>query len=141
MIVLVFDADAIIPLLDETHVFHDRLKKLNEKLIKHKPRCLFPITALAEAMRHFQTANQPELAWALVEIIKRGTIRPQSVVPIDDQIFKGAMQLFDPWGDAGDTFFDAIVATIARQNNARAVVSFDDGYRKMEVPLAEDVFR
>jgi predicted nucleic acid-binding protein len=134
---VVADADAIIAFSDETHPFHTRIRKLVLKLAKLNGRVIFPITSLAEATRYFQTQDKPEIAWVIVKNIEMGRYPP---VPVDKEIFREAIRLFNPYNDPGDTLFDAIVAVIVKKYEADAVFGFDHWYREIGLQLAENLF-
>ena len=74
----------------------------------------------------------------LLQIVKSSGFRLQSV---DKETILEAMTRFNPDGRAGDTLFDAIVATLARRYDEVAIFSFDGFYKRMGLTLAQDYFR
>jgi predicted nucleic acid-binding protein len=135
--IVVADADAIIAFSDDTHNFHKRVRQMILRLAKGNIRPVFPITALAEATRHFQVEDKGEIAWAIIKNVESGLFPAKD---IDIDILNKAIELFNPYGDPKDTFFDAIVAAIVKlQPEPAAVFGFDHGYKKMGVDLAEEL--
>jgi predicted nucleic acid-binding protein len=52
-----------------------------------------------------------------------------------------ALPYFNPNGSKKDTFFDAVIAALAKKNNAVAIFSFDKGYKKTGIPLISDLLK
>ncbi len=135
---LIVDADALVVLADSKHRNHARGKAIFDKIIQYEVSCIYPITAICEAVTVLQKALiRPKSAHFLIELIKADLLPTQN---IDKKILSEAITRFSPFGDQGDTLFDAIIATIAIQRHADAIFSFDKGYKKMGLRLAEDLF-
>ena len=147
---VVADADALIALADQLDELHNRAKKISQNLLKQKVDTFFPITAISEALKTLQSKPvkrdgkfyvlRPDEAKRLVQYVQDGVY---PVLPIDEAIFKEALKLYKKENFAysrGNTMFDAIIATVARQLDA-AVFSFDGVYKRMRLPLAEDLFQ
>lgn len=134
----IVDADALVVLADSLHKNHTRGKAIFGKILEHKVLCIYPISALCEAVTVLQkTLKKPEAANFLIALVEEGLL---CIEDIDREILLEAMKLFHPFDKPGDTLFDSIIATIAIRRKADAIFSFDNGYRRRGLHLAEDVF-
>lgn len=135
---LIVDADALVVLADSKHRNHARGKVIFNNIIKYKAYCIYPITAICEAATVLQKSLiKPKSAHFLMELLRADLLPTEN---ISKELLSEAMTRFNPYGEQGDTLFDAIIATIAIQHNADAIFSFDKGYKRMGLRLAEDLF-
>ena len=135
---LIVDADALVALADIKHGNHARSKELLACIAKYKVSCIYPITAIGEAVTVLQKKlTKPRSANFLINLVKNGKIQIEN---IDKELLLEAIERFDPFSkQRGDTLFDSIIATIAIRYDASAIFSFDQGYRRKGLLLAEDV--
>jgi len=75
--------------------------------------------------------------YCLLQSVKSASFKLHS---IDKELILEAMLRFNPDGRAGDTLFDAIVATLATRYDEVAIFSFDRFYKKMGLILVQDYF-
>jgi len=142
MLVIV-DADALIVLSYFKHEKHKRGKMIFDHLIKNQVHCIYPITALCEAVTVLQKPlQQTKSAQFLIERFKEGVLPTQE---INEEILSEALAIyskFDIKNRPGDTLFDAIIAAIAIRRKANAIFSFDTVYQRigMGLRLAEEFF-
>lgn len=135
--IVVVDADAIMALVNEDDVNHKRALEITHKLTEQNVALLIPVTAIIEAITAFKRAvSRPDLAKKLVEMYESGSI---PVIDVTADILPLAISYFNPEGSKKDTFFDAVIAAIAKKNNAVAIFSFDKGYKKTGIPLAHEI--
>jgi predicted nucleic-acid-binding protein len=78
----------------------------------------------------------PPLAKQIVEHCKSGSIL---FVPVDEAIITMAIAFYSPDGSKYNTFFDAIVAAVAKQADADAIFSFDKWYNKQGFIITDDL--
>jgi predicted nucleic acid-binding protein len=139
VMLLIVDADALVMLADCRHENHARCKEIVESIAKYRVSCIYPITAICEAVTVLQKILQrPEAAEFLLKLVKNGIFTTED---INNELLLEAMTRFNPFSkQRGDTLFDAIIATIAIRHEADAVFSFDQGYRRKGLRLAGDLF-
>jgi predicted nucleic acid-binding protein len=131
------DADALIALSDISDVNHKKAKD-TLSFLSHNPLDIyFPATALAEAITTAQRKmDNRALAQLLVSKVVSNDL---AIFPINSETLSLAASLFDSDSSKQNTFFDAIVAAIAKKNAAVAIFSFDSWYKKKGFILASDL--
>lgn len=136
-LVIITDADAIVALANENDGNHGRAKEISIKLETLNARVFTPVTALAEALtvlkRKLKKANLVE---DLIEQCKNGMI---PLVAVDEHIVPIALSYFDPDSSKKDTFFDSIIAAMAKIYKAEAIFSFDQWYKKQGLNMTGDL--
>jgi hypothetical protein len=60
-------------------------------------------------------------------------------IPVDDVVITTAIGLYNPEGSKYNTFFDAIVAAVAKLTKADAIFSFDEWYNKQGFKITDDI--
>ncbi len=146
---VVGDADVLVALADPRDEHHTRAMKIFQNLIKQKAEAIFPITAVCEAIRVLQCKPvvregkkvvRPDEANFLVKKVQTGVF---PLLPIDEEIVTKALKIYEEENFAyskGNTPFDAIIAAIVKRSQETAVFSFDGVYKRMRLPLAENLF-
>lgn len=135
--IVIGDADALIALSDTSDANHQKAKGTLSFLSQKSVDIYFPATALAEAITAAQRKlDDRTLTKILVTRIISNDI---AIFPINSEIFSVAASLFDPDSSKQNTFFDAIVAAVAKKNSAVAIFSFDSWYKKKGFILASDL--
>src|SRR3989344_87484 len=132
--IAVGDADSIIALLLEYDANHEGATSILHKFNDAGITVLYPNTAIAEAIttvarRH----SNPLLAEYLKNQYQKGNF---SIEYIGEKIMLKAADLYDPKGSKQNTFFDAIVAAVAKSLSATIIFSFDTWYQKQGLKLA-----
>lgn len=139
VLVVVNDADAIIALVNEEDVNHERAVRISEALIERNAIVVTPVTAVIEAITALKrVVNRPDLSKVIVGACMAGDI---STVDVPADILPEAMEFFNPDGSKKDTMFDAVVAAMARRYAAQAIFSFDQGYKKTGILLVEEFMK
>lgn len=137
-LIVIADADSIVAQAYADDSNHNLVLGLAQKLHDKRARILFPATAIAEAVTTLQRKfSDPYLAASTLDIFTAPSI---SIEKIDEEIIRGAKNLFDPSKSKQNTFFDCIVAFEAKKYNADAVFSLDDWYPKLGFKLVSDLF-
>ena len=135
---VIADADAFIAIFNSNDANNSKALKILQKLQQINAEIFFPVTTISEAITSAQRKNSdPKLAKALVEIAITGSI---NILQVEPDIIIEAAKLYDPVGSKQNTFFDAIVASMAKKNHA-AIFSFDKWYRKTGFKMAEDLIK
>jgi predicted nucleic acid-binding protein len=135
--VIIVDSDAFIAIFDKNDaLFQDAFSLLN-KIDAAGATLLYPSTMIAEATTTFQRklTNQA----AVTHIINRIKAREFIVEQVNQATIDEATKVFQPTGSKQNTFFDAIVAAIAKKHTARAVFSFDTWYEKVGLELVSTI--
>lgn len=136
-LVVINDADVIIALVNEDDANHEKAVAVSGMLIERNATVFTPVTAIIEAITALKRAvGRPDLTKAIIEACVTGAI-PTIDVPAD--ILPEANTFFNPDGSKKDTFFDAVIAAMAKRNRADAIFSFDQGYKKTGIPLASEL--
>lgn len=131
---VVGDSDVLIALYLETDKNYSRAVEISEFLYNKDIHIVFPNTTIAEAVTTFHRKfSNPKLAASLIDHYREGRF---NIEYIDEKIMMKATQLYNPKGSKQNTFFDAIVAAVAKKLNADAIFSFDDWYTKLGFKLA-----
>jgi predicted nucleic acid-binding protein len=136
--VIIVDADAIVSqaFIDDSN--HEKTMQLGKKLHAHGARLLFPSTTIVEAVTTLQRKlSNPQLAESTLALLTNPSIITEVV---DQDILREAKKLFDPQGSKKNTFFDCIVATLAKTQNADAIFSYDKWYKKLGFTLVSELF-
>lgn len=134
---IIGDADVLVALVHQEDSHNAKAKKISQVLIERNAVIIFPATAVAEAAAAIQRKfGRPDEVEKLLE----GVLNELLLIRyVDDIILRKAIQTFQPRGSKKHTLFDAIVAAVAKEENADAIFSFDDWYRKQGFTLAEDL--
>lgn len=134
---IIGDADALIALYFKDDMNHLRAASLSAYLYKQSVEVIFPNTAIIEAITTLQRKlSNRELAIRLTNRYQAGELHVEYV---DEQIMNLAADLFYLSASKQNTFFDAIVATMAKKFTAEAIFSFDDWYSKLGLTLVSNL--
>ncbi len=136
-LLIIGDTDALISTINiDAH--HEVVKAIYRELASVNAGIYFPSAIIAETITTCQRRlKNPSLAEAMVTQLTSDLI---NVLPTDDDTLQMAAAFFHPHGSKENTFFDAIVAASAKKQNADAIFSFDQWYRKLGFKLASDLF-
>ena len=135
--IVIGDADSLIALLLENDANNKRAQNILAKLNKWETAIIYPNTAIAEAVTTLlRKHSNPELAGYLAKQYKDNIFRVEYV---NEGIMRLAADLFNSKSSKKNTFFDAIVAAVAKSLNADAIFSFDGWYKKVGFKLASDL--
>jgi predicted nucleic acid-binding protein len=101
-------------------------------------RLLHPATTIAEAITTLQRRfTNPRATAELAQLVQDGNL---TIEPITDGIIAAALTRFRPQGSKQNTLFDAIVATVAKQQQAVAIFSFDHWYESQGFTLVTHLY-
>lgn len=135
--IVVGDADSLIALLLENDANNKQAQNTLAKLNKTETAIIYPNTAIAEAITTLlRKYSNPELAGYLTQQYKENIFRVEYV---DENVMRLAADFFNPKSSKKNTFFDAIIAAVAKSLNADAIFSFDTWYEKIGFKLASDL--
>src|SRR2546427_7700604 len=115
--VIVVDADALIAYFDRDDIHAEKTVRLLERLATAEVTLLYPSTVVAEATTTVQRKlHKPTIVTTIIERIQANELLIEAV---DQSTIDAAATLFQPTGSKQNTLFDAIVAAVAKQRNAR----------------------
>ena len=135
--IVVVDSDGIIGNLIPQDQHHKISQQILSKLIKKQAKLIYPATVIVETVTFLQgRLNQPKLAAQLLQQVIDNQITIESV---DGEIIQKASSFMDFEGSKHNTLFDAIVATVAEENKADAIFSFDKFYKGKGFKLASEL--
>lgn len=135
--IVVVDADAFIAYVDKNDIHAQKTVRILEMCFEREITLLYPATAIIEAVTALQRRlRKPALAQKIIDGVKEQQF---IIEPIDQTIIEKASHMFKPSGSKNNTLFDAIVAAVAKENNAVAIFSFDTWYKSQGFSLATDL--
>jgi predicted nucleic acid-binding protein len=136
-LIIIGDTDGLIGFINPKDPHNQQATAIISFLVQHNALLSFPTTAIAETITTLQRkyAN-PALAQEVIEQYKANNL---NLLPIDESVIQLATTLFRPFGSKQNTFFDAIVAAVAKQQQADAIFSFDEWYPKQGFTLASEL--
>ena len=133
--VAVGDSDAIIAMVLDNDPNHPRALKIASRLIEQNVDLVFPSTVFPEAITSLvRAANQPDKAHLVNKNLQDGLFH---VFYIDREVLLNASELFGKTKSKQNTFFDAIVASVAKKFETKTIFSFDKWYSKLGFKLAD----
>lgn len=135
--IVVADCDILVGLYFKDDVFHDKISKINKKLLEAGIRIVFPNTAIAEGITTLHRKLSNSTAAALLN--QHYKKRILDVEYVDEDIMQQAAEFYNPEGSKKNTFFDAIVAAVAKSLGTDTIFSFDSWYKKAGFNLASDL--
>jgi len=136
-LIVIADADFIVSQAVAEDSNHLLALKLAQKLDEKGAQTIFPSTAIAEAATALQRKfSNPHLAAGILNLFSAPGVNIESV---DGEIIQEASKLFNPDSSKHNTFFDCIVATVAKKHKADAIFSFDGWYKKLGFKLVSDL--
>ena len=134
---IIGDADGLIAFINPRDASNKQANKILTFLEEHEATLYFPTTTIAETITALVRKHaSPPLARQIVEQCKAGSIL---FIPVDEVVITTAIGLYNPEGSKYNTFFDAIVAAVAKQTNADAIFSFDKWYNKQGFKITDDI--
>ena len=126
-ITVIVDADAIVAQTNIDDSNHKKAISISEYLASVNANVLYPASAVFEATTVIQS-KMNSLATA-ISIANTFTKTGYSVVDIDQNIYNKAVnEFFSKVTNKRDTLFDCVVATVAKENDADYIFSFDKFY-------------
>ncbi len=60
-------------------------------------------------------------------------------IPVDEAVITTAITFYNPEASKYNTFFDAVVAAVAKMTKADAIFSFDKWYNKQGFKITDDI--
>lgn len=136
-LLIIADADSIVAQAYADDASHKQVLSLSQMLEELGAHILFPSTAISEAVTTLQRKfSDPHLAASTLNLLTEPGI---DIENIDEGIIREAKKLFDPNASKHNTFFDCIVATVAKKHHADAIFSFDDWYFKLGFKLVSNL--
>ena len=135
--IIIADADAIVAQAYADDASHKQVLLLSQMLEELGAHIIFPSTAISEAVTTLQRKfSDPYLAASTLNLLTEPSI---DIENIDEGIIREAKKLFNPNASKHNTFFDCIVATVAKKHHADAIFSFDDWYSKLGFKLVSNL--
>jgi predicted nucleic acid-binding protein len=134
---IIGDADGLIAFINPKDASNNQANKILTFLEEHEATLYFPTTAIAETITSLVRRHaSPPLARQIVEQCKAGSFL---FIPVNEVVITSAIGFYNPDGSKYNTFFDAIVAAVAKQTQADAIFSFDKWYNKQGFRITDDI--
>lgn len=134
---IIVDSDALIAIVNKDDLMSSKAIKTLENLYKQQAKLIYPVTTIAETITTLQRKlSNPKLAAEVNQMIMDSHF---SIAAVDQEILYLAQSIFNPKGSKQNTFFDAIVAAVAKKLKADAIFSFDVWYQKSGFTLASNL--
>jgi len=132
-----FSTNNLIVIADADFIVSQAIAEDSNHLLALGTQTIFPSTAITEAVTALQRKfSNPHLATRTLNLFSAPGINIES---IDAEIIQEASKLFNPASSKHNTFFDCIVATVAKKHNADAIFSFDVWYTKLGFKLVSEL--
>jgi len=135
--IVVVDADAIVAQASPGDNLHVKAVHIAEKLTRLNAQVLYPTTAITEATTHIQRVlSSGATAYGTAVAFTNPNV---SVVEVNQETIKHAIQFFGPTTSKKNTLYDCIVAAVAEEYKADVIFSFDSFYKKKGFKLASEL--
>ena len=137
--IIVVDADAIVAQASPNDNLHVKSVEIATLLVQRNAQVLYPVTAIIEAITHIQRVlTNGQVAYGtLIAFIDSNV----NAVEVNQETMKNALQFFSASTSKKNTFYDCIVAEIARKYKADAIFSFDRFYKRNGFTLASELVK
>jgi len=137
--IIVVDADAIVAQASPNDNLHVKSVEIATLLVQRNAQVLYPVTAIIEAITHIQRVlTNGQVAYGtLIAFIDSNV----NAVEVNQETMKNALQFFSATTSKKNTFYDCIVAEIARKYKADAIFSFDRFYKRNGFTLASELVK
>ena len=123
--------------MDKDDIHAEKTVHILQACPKREIVLLYPATAIAEAVTALQRRlRKPSLAQKIMDAIQEHQF---IIEPVTQTTIEKASHAFQPDRSKKNTLFDAIVAAVAKENNALAIFSFDAWYKTQGISLASDI--
>lgn len=137
MRLVVSDADALIAIVHEKDINHNKALTISARLLEEDVTIIFPNTAIIEAITALKRAlNLPEKSALVNKQYQQGAF---AVEYINESIQMLSSEYYEKAISKQNTAFDAVVAATADKLNADAIFSFDSWYKKQGFKLTSDL--
>lgn len=135
--IIIVDSDALIGSLNTKDQHYLIAHQTILELINKGSTLIYPATVIVETVTFLQgRLNAPELANQVIQLVNDNQF---IIEPVDNNILQKASLFLDFKKSKHHTLFDAIVAAIAKKNNADAIFSFDKFYKNKGFKLASEL--
>lgn len=136
-LIVVMDADGIIAQQNPDDIHNPEALRITKYLSENNALVVYPSTAIVEAATHIQRVlNSTASAYGTAVVFTDPNVQ---VAEVNQETLKGALKYFSPTTAKGNTLFDCIVATVAEEQSADAIFSFDKFYKKQGFKLASEL--
>ena len=135
--IVIGDADAIIAQTDPQDVHHKKAISISNELKNQDAQIIYPVTAVLEAATHMQRVlNSTASAYGTAIVFSNPDIQ---VAEVNHDTLKNALNYFSPKTSKKNTLFDCVVAAVAEEYKADAILSFDKFYKSKGFKLASEL--
>lgn len=135
--ICITDSDFLISIIKGDDENHDLSLAIAKKLISAEARILYPVSAIVEAATALSRKyGLPQLAQ---DLLKTYSDPDMEIIGVDSAAFLNSIQFFDPETTKQDTPFYSLILSLANQQKADIILSFDDFYEKKGFKLAKDL--
>lgn len=137
--VCITDSDFLISIIKGDDENHELSLAITKKLISEEARILYPVSAIVEAATALSRRyNLPQLAQALLETYRDPGME---IIAIDSEVFINSIDFFNPSTTKQDTPFDSLILSLATQQKADIILSYDGFYKGKGFKLARDLLK
>lgn len=135
--VCITDSDFLISIIKGDDKNHDLSLAIIKKLIMEEARILYPVTAIVEAATALSRRyNLPQLAQDLLKTYRDPGME---IIAINSEVFINSIDFFNPKSTKQDTPFDSLILSLATQQKADIILSYDGFYKDKGFKLAGDL--
>ncbi len=137
--VCITDSDFLISIIKSDDENHDLSLAITKKLILEEARILYPVSAIVEAATALSRRyNLPQLAQDLLKTYRDPGME---IIAIDPEVFINSIDFFNPKSTKQDTPFDSLILSLATEQKADIILSYDGFYKGKGFKLARDLLK
>src|SRR3990167_9357390 len=135
--ICITDSDFLISIIKGDDENHDLSLAITKKLISEEARILYPVSAIVEAATALSRKyNLPQLAQDLLKTYRDPGME---IIGVDPEAFINSINFFNPKTTKQNTPFDSLILSLAAQQRADTILSYDGFYKGKGVKLAKDL--
>lgn len=135
--VCIVDSDFLISIIKDDDENHNLSLAITKRLILEEARILYPVSAIVEAATALSRRyNLPQLAQDLLKTYRDPGME---IITIDSEVFINSIDFFNPKSTKQDTPFDSLILSLATQQKADIILSYDGFYKDKGFKLARDL--
>lgn len=137
--ICITDSDFLISIIKGDDKNHDLSLAITKKLISEEARILYPVSAIVEAATALSRRyNLPQLAQ---DLLKAYGDPGMEIIGVDPEAFINSINFFNPRATKQDTPFDYLILSLATQQKADIILSYDGFYKGKGFKLAKDLIK
>lgn len=137
---IIFDADALIALINEGDVHHQKSLEITQSLVKNEFISVVPYAIILEAATAL-ARNRDIARFDLSKKLLTDYAEFQLPTEFDSNVGTSVADKYEINTSRKNTPFDHYLLALAKKNNIKYIFSFDSFYKKQGLTLAQDLLK